>query len=94
MFLRTVGTSRWISRILLPLLALAAVMAAAPGVASASTLKITSTRVEYNAAAGETNQLTIVRSGGNFVFTEAGTVVITVTPPCVSILPRSGYRRH
>ena len=45
--------------------------------AGAATLNDNNTSIEYNAAAGETNQLRISRSGGSVVFTDPGA---TITP--------------
>jgi Ca2+-binding RTX toxin-like protein len=52
--------------------------------ASAATLTSSGSQIQYNAAAAETNNLTISRSGANYVFADAG-APITPTAPCAAV---------
>ena len=69
-----------------------------PPVAGASNLSISGSRIDYLAAAGETNNLQVTRLGANYVFTEVGGIPITPAAPCanaganVGTCPAAGIR--
>ena len=56
-----------------------------PAFAAAATLSSAFNAVTYNAATGETNQLAVTRSGGNYLLTESGAVAIAAAVPCVNV---------
>ena len=69
-----------------------------PSPASASTLGLSGTRINYDGVAGETNNLRVERLGGNYLFTEVGGIGVTPAAPCanaganVGICPVNGIR--
>ncbi|MFA9399625.1 MAG: calcium-binding protein, partial [Acidobacteriota bacterium] len=81
--------ARWLSCLLA--LSLAAIILIVPGPAEGSTLKSSFSGVDYDAVAGETNQVTVARSGPNYVFNESGGVAIVATAPCVNLLANVAF---
>ena len=64
----------------LVLAALLCLVSAVP--AAASSIQIAGSRISYSAGNGEDNALTVTRSGGNYVFTDAAGVTVAPLAPC------------
>jgi Ca2+-binding RTX toxin-like protein len=71
-------------RIALVSVAAALSLVALPASASASTASVSGGQLAYSGAAGETNNVTIVQSGTNFVITDPGAPTITANTGCTA----------
>ncbi len=79
--IRKVGRGRAIGLAVLGVVLLAIPASAA----AATTLTRGGATINYSADPGQTNTLTIARSGANYVFTDAPAVTITPSLPCASV---------
>ncbi len=88
---RDTGVKRLKFRGTTVLLGIALALLTVPPVAGAANLGTANGRIDYDAVAGEINELTIKQVGANYEFTETGIVAIAATAPCVNVL--TGYAR-
>ncbi len=87
------------SRLTAAIVAALGALALLPSGAGASTIAISSGDIEYAAAAGETNNLTVEIIGSNYVLTDAPGITITpdgsvLSRPQPGVLPGRSCRFH